>query len=108
MWGFERSIIKDVKGKECTESNGINSKIYDSNKNLKSGIKDNKSNNDKEFFDEDISEEENIYKISKNDFFKIYSSDWLKLLQIRRYNGVLWYLFLIICSILLEIDFGNN
>lgn len=98
MWGFERSIIKDVKGKECTESNGINSKIYDSNKNLKSGIKDNKSNNDKEFFDEDINEEENIYKISKNDFFKIYSSDWLKLLQIRRYNGVLWYLFLIICS----------
>ncbi len=108
MWGFERSIIKDVKGKECTESNGINSKIYDSNKNLKSGIKDNKSNNDKEFFDEDINEEENIYKISKNDFFKIYSSDWLKLLQIRRYNGVLWYLFLIICSLLLEIDFGNN
>jgi len=62
-------------GKECTESNGINSIIYDAIKNLKNDEKDNKSNNDKEFFDEDIKEEENIYKISKNDFFKIFSSD---------------------------------
>jgi calcium-dependent protein kinase len=61
-------------GKECTESNGINSLIYNAIKNLKIDEKDNESNNDKEFFDEDIKEEENIYKISKNDFFKIFSS----------------------------------
>ena len=61
-------------GKECTESNGINSLIYNAIKNLKIDEKDNESNNDKEFFDEDIKEEENIYKINKNDFFKIFSS----------------------------------
>ena len=62
-------------GKECTESNGINSIIYDAIKNLKNEEIDNNSNIGKEFFDEDIKEEENIYKISKNEFFKIFSSD---------------------------------
>ena len=62
-------------GKECVESNGINSLIYDAIKNIKSDEKDYESNIDKKFFDGEIKEEENVYKISKNDFFKIFSSD---------------------------------
>ena len=62
-------------GKECIESNGINSLIYDAIKSIKNDEKDDENNIDKEFFDEDIKEEENACKISKNEFFKIFSSD---------------------------------
>ena len=58
--------------KESTESNGINSINQYAIKNLKSDKKDNKCNNDKVFFDEDINEEENIYKIRKNIFLKYF------------------------------------
>ena len=62
-------------GKECTESNGINSIIHDAIKNLKSNEEeDSKEDNlDKEFFDDSIIEEDKKCKISKNDFFQIFS-----------------------------------
>ena len=73
--------IEDLKeallkmGKECTESDGINSIIHDAIHNLKkTEEEDNKSENlDKEFFNEDIKEEDNNCKISKKDFFQIFS-----------------------------------
>ena len=63
-------------GKECTESNGINSIIHDAIKNLKSKEEEednNDENLDKEFFDDSIIEEDKNCKISKNDFFQIFS-----------------------------------
>ena len=62
-------------GKECTESNGIHSIIQDAIKSLKPEEEDDDKNeiNDKEFFDEIIIEEEKNCKISKNDFFQIFS-----------------------------------
>ena len=73
--------IEDLKeallkmGKECTESDGINSIIHDAINNLNKTDEDNKSENlDKEFFDEDIKEEDNNdCKLSKKDFFQIFS-----------------------------------
>ena len=70
---LEEALLK--MGKECVESNGINSLIYDAIKSIKTDEKESENNIDKEFFDEDIKEEENVYKISRNDFFKIFSSD---------------------------------
>ena len=68
---LEEALLK--MGKECTESDGIHSIIYDAIKNLKKN--ENKYDNiDKEFFDEYIKEkEDNNCKISKNDFFQIFS-----------------------------------
>ena len=62
-------------GKECTESNGIHSIIQDAIKSLKPEEEEDNKNeiNDKEFFDELIIEEEKNCKISKNDFFQIFS-----------------------------------
>ena len=70
---LEEALLK--MGKECVESNGINSLIYDAIKNIKTEEKDFENSIDKEFFDGDIKEGENVYKISKSDFFKIFSSD---------------------------------
>ncbi len=61
-------------GKECTESNGIHSIIQDAIQNLKQKEEEDKNSiSDKEFFDELIIEEEKNCKISKNDFFQIFS-----------------------------------
>ena len=61
-------------GKECTESNGIHSIIQDAIQNLKQTEEEDKNDiSDKEFFDELIIEEEKNCKISKNDFFQIFS-----------------------------------
>ena len=63
-------------GKECTESNGINSLIFEAIKNLKKNEEENKNENiDKEFFYEDFKEEDTNYEISKNEFFQIFSLD---------------------------------
>ena len=69
---LEEALLK--MGKECTESDGINSIIQDAIKNLKDN-EDKNDNIDKEFFDEDIKEEEEDggCKISKKDFFQIFS-----------------------------------
>ena len=67
---LEEALLK--MGKECTESDGINSIINDAIKNLKNNG-DKNDNIDKEFFDEDIKEEEDNCKISKKDFFQIFS-----------------------------------
>ena len=67
---LEEALLK--MGKECTESDGINSIINDAIKNLKNN-EDKNDNIDKEFFDEDIKEEEDNCKISKKDFFQIFS-----------------------------------
>jgi calcium-dependent protein kinase len=60
-------------GRECMESNGICSIINEAINNLNNG-QDNKSEKDvNDFFDEDIKEEDNNCKISKKDFFRIFS-----------------------------------
>ena len=60
-------------GREFMESDGINSIIHEAIKNLKND-EDNKSENEvNEFFDEDIKEDDNNCKISKKDFFRIFS-----------------------------------
>ena len=68
---LEEALLK--MGKECTESDGINSIIQDAIKSLKDN-EDKNDNIDKEFFDEDFKEEEdNKCKISKKNFFQIFS-----------------------------------
>ena len=59
-------------GRECIESDGINSFIHEAIKNLKENEEENKNLND-EFFDDNI-EDENNCKISKKDFFQIFST----------------------------------
>ena len=60
-------------GREFMESDGINSIMHEAIKNLKNN-EDNKSENEvNEFFDEDIKEDDNNCKISKKDFFRIFS-----------------------------------
>ena len=60
-------------GREFMESDGINSIIHEAIKSLEND-EDNKSEYElNEFFDEDIKEDDNNCKISKNNFFRIFS-----------------------------------
>lgn len=70
-----RFTTNEWTGRFFVDDNGINSLIYDAIKNIKTEEKDFENSIDKEFFDGDIKEGENVYKISKSDFFKIFSSD---------------------------------
>ena len=76
---IEYEDLKEVflkMGRECIESDGINSIIHDAIENLKKGNEDKKEDTDSDFFDDEIKEKKNdIYKISKKAFFKLFFSE---------------------------------
>ena len=62
-------------GREFTESDGINSIIYDAIENLKKGYEEKKDDNDSDFFDDEIKEKnEDNCKISRKAFFELFNS----------------------------------
>ena len=62
-------------GREFTESDGINSIIYDAIEILKKGDEEKKDDNDSDFFDDEIKEKnEDNYKISRKAFFELFNS----------------------------------